>query len=256
MGFLYGVLITVLVIAALLTILYFVNRTAFSRIWAAGSAQVGKASKALWSADPVAVYQAEVDNAAEEIAAATQGLAQYQGLVARLKRQVEGNEKDIARLNVRVDAEIRSGNDAKAQEYLVQLKKAQTDLAENQGQLRTYEESYQQNLTRITKARAKIAEAKRNAEKLDAELKMSRAEAEAAKLAEKFNVRAANLEGLAEVEDEIRRQIDVNRGQAKVAMDIAKVEGTAGEEDEEERVLRAEAAAELEQRKKVLGLKG
>lgn len=254
--FLYGLLTAVAVIAVILGIVYFVNRTAFFRLWAAGSAQVGKASKSLWGADPVAVYQAEVDNAAQEIGEATRGLEQYQGLVARLKRQVEGNEKEVARLNVRVDAELKGGNDARAQEYMLQLKKAKADLAENAAQLKTYEEGYQVNLSRISRARAKIAEAKQNAQKLDAELKMSKAEAEAAKLAQKFNVQGANLEGLGEVEEEIRRQIDVNRGKAKVAMDIARAEGSAAEVDEEERLLRDEAAAELEQRKKELGLKG
>ncbi len=76
---------------------------------------------------------------------------------------------------------------------------------------------------------------------------MSRADAELAKLSEKFNVRSSSLDGLGEVEDEIQRQIDTNRGKAQVARDLSS-DGIA-EIEEQERLQKQEAAEVLEKMK-------
>lgn len=228
------------------------QRKALMRCVAAIGAQFSKGSRAIWSADPVAVYQAEVDNSATEIRDATEGLEQYRGLVSRLERQVANGEKEVARLTARVKSFLASGDEGKAAEYAVQLKKAQSELEENRQQLENYKGSYQNNLKKIQFARQKIEAAKEKARKLDADLKMSKAEAETAKLAEKFNVRTNTLDGLGEIEDEIQRQIDTNRGKAEVARDLS-ADGLA-EIEADEKAQKAEAAELLEKMKGEMGL--
>lgn len=228
------------------------QRKALGRCCTAIGAQFSKGSRAVWSADPVAVYQAEVDNSAQEISEATGGLEQYRGLVSRLERQVANGEKEVARLTARVRSFLTSGDENKAAEYAVQLKKAQTDLEENQKQLESYRGSYQNNLKKIQFARQKIEAAKEKARKLDADLKMSKAEAETAKLAEKFNVRTNTLDGLGEIEDEIQRQIDANKGKAEVARDLSS-DGLA-EIEADEAAQKAEARELLEKMKNDMGM--
>lgn len=228
------------------------QRKALGRMCSAIGAQFAKGSRVVWSADPIAVYQAEVDNSATEIRDATEGLEQYRGLVSRLERQVATGEKEVARLLARVKSFLTSGDENKAAEYAVQLKKAQTELEENQHQLDGYRNSYQNNLKKIQFARQKIESAKDKARKLDADLKMSKAEAETAKLAEKFNVKTNTLDGLGEIEDEIQRQIDANRGKAEVARDLS-ADGLADIEADEN-AQKAEARDLLEKMKNEMGL--
>jgi phage shock protein A len=193
-----------------------------------------------WGFDPVAVYQQEVDNSAEEIKEATSGLEQYRGLVSRLQRQVESGQKEVARLDARIKIYLEKGDEASATTSAIQLKKAQTDLEENKAQLKQYEGAYENNLKKIRYANQKIADARDKAQKLKADLQLSRAEAETAKLAQKFNCKNVSLEGAAEVEDEIQRQIDGNRAKAQVISDLS--QDGLGEIAEQEAIQKQEAA--------------
>jgi phage shock protein A len=238
---------------AVLLVLAIFQRKNLQRILSAGAAQFGKFARMLWRADPVAVYQAEVDRSADEIREATTGLEQYRGLVSRLQKQVASGEKEAARLEARVKTYLTSGDETRAAEYAVQLKKTQADLEENKSQLAGYEAAYQNNLKKIQYAHQRIEQAKEKAQKLDADLRLSMAEAETAKLAEKFNVRTNTLDGLGEIEEEIQRQIDTNRGKAQVLRDLS-ADGL-DEIAENEAVQKAEAAEVLEKYKAELGLK-
>jgi phage shock protein A len=231
------------IFGAVVLVLAVFQRKNLGRIFTAIFAQFGKLARGVWSADPVAVMQAEVDRSADEIRDATTGLEQYRGLVTRLQRQVATGEKEVERLTVRVKAFLAENNEIKAAEYAVLLKKAETDLIENRSQLQGYESAYQNNLRKIQFARQKIEQAKEKARKLDAELRLSKAEAETARLAEKFNVRTNSLEGLGEIEEEIQRQIDTNRAKAQVMRDLSS--GGLDQIAEEEAIQRQEAAEVL-----------
>jgi phage shock protein A len=236
-----------------LVLLAIFQRKTLGRFVTALMAQFNKLSRVLWSVDPVAVYQAEVDHSAQEISEATAGLEQYRGLVSRLERQVANGEREEARLTARVRSFLASGDENKAAEYAMQLKKAQVELGENSQQLADYRASYQNNLKKIQFARQKIETAKEKARKLDADLKMSKAEAETARLAEKFNVKTNTLDGLGEIEDEIQRQIDNNRGKAAVSRDLS-ADGLA-EIEADERAQKTEAKELLDKMKSEMGLK-
>jgi phage shock protein A len=203
------------------------------------SAQFGKAGRLLWGFDPVAVYQQQVDNAAEEIKDATTGLEQYRGLVARLQRQVANGEKEVAQLDVRIKTYLSKNDEATATNYAIQMKKAQTELEENRTQLKQYESAYENNLKKIRFANQKIADARDKAQKLSADLRLSKAEAE--------NCKNVSLEGVAQVEDEIQRQIDTNRAKAQVISDLS--EDGLNEIAEQEAIHKQEAADILAQYK-------
>ena len=82
-----------------------------------------------------------------------------------------------------------------------------------------HETAYGNNLKKIQHANEKLIELRDKIQKHDAELKMSAAEAEIAKLAEGFDVNVTTDFG--EIESVIQRQIDQNRGKVRVAADLS-----------------------------------
>jgi phage shock protein A len=228
------------------------QRRNLRRILIAAGAQFGKVSRWIWSKDVVAIYQAEIDRSADEIREINEGLERYKGLVTRLQRQVANNEKEVDRLTQKVRGFLTDGNEEKAAEYAVQLKKAQLELIENKLQLKTYDDTYQNSLKKVKFANERIRQARDKAEKLQADLRMSRVEAETAKLAQSFNVKTSSLDSLGEVEDEIQRQIDSNRAKGIVIRDLSQ-DGTEELEEEENRQTQ-EAKLVLEEMKKEMNL--
>lgn len=241
------------VILAVVIILAVFQRKNLQRLLTAVSAQFGKVAKWIWGIDAVAVYQAEVDRSAEQIQEAGEGLEQYRGLVSRLQRQVANGEKEEIRLTQKIKVLLGENDEKKAAEYAVQLQKIQNELTENRSQLKSYEEAYQNNLKKVKFANQKIKDAKDKAEKMQAELRLSKAEAETAKLAQQFNVRTSNLEGLGEIEDEIQRQIDSNKAKGQVMRDLS--QDGLDEMEEEEKIQHAEAKNILDKFKDEMGLK-
>jgi hypothetical protein len=82
-----------------------------------------------------------------------------------------------------------------------------------------HEDAYNNNVTKIKHATKKLADVKAKIQKYDAELKMSRAEAEMAKLAESFNFNITTDFG--QIEDVIQDKIGLNRAKARVAADLS-----------------------------------
>ena len=74
-------------------------------------------------------------------------------------------------------------------------------------------------MTKIKHATKKIADLKQKIQKYDAELKLSRAEAELAKLATSFNFDITTDFG--QIEDVIQDKIGLNRAKVRVAADLS-----------------------------------
>ncbi|HJU73075.1 MAG TPA: hypothetical protein VJ717_04965, partial [Gemmatimonadaceae bacterium] len=85
--------------------------------------------------------------------------------------------------------------------------------------LQMHEQAYQNNLLKIQKANKDIVKVREKIQRYNAELKMSAAEAEIAKLAETFDVNLTTDFG--QIEQVIQRKIDTNRGRARVAADMS-----------------------------------
>jgi phage shock protein A len=191
----------------------------FSKMWKAFKAQINKLSNAAWSADPIAQMQYEYDKSVDELREGRVGLEQYRALVERVARQVAGDKAQVNNLDAKVRAFLSSGDRDTAAKFALELQKAKKSLEENEAQLKIHEEAYNNNLAKVKHATGKLAELRQKIQKYDADLKMSRAEAEVAKLAQNFNLDITTDFG--QVEAEIQDKISLNRAKARVAADLS-----------------------------------
>ena len=200
------------------------------KFFGAVAAQFNKLGNWLFNKDPIAQMQYEYDKAVEQLKEGRVGLEQYRGLVERVNRQVKDGEAQATKLTAQAKAYLKMGDRDKASMIALQLTKVKAQLAENQGQLQMHETAYENNLKKIQHANKKLGELKDKIHKYDADLKMSEAEAEVAKLSASFNMDLTTNFG--QMEDTIQRKIDANRGKARVAADMSAQGMDAIESDE------------------------
>lgn len=217
----------------------------FGKFFGAMRAQLNKLANYFWEADPIAQMQYEYDLAVEQLKEGRVGLEQYRGLVERVSRQVKEGEANIKRITAQAKAYLKAGDRETASKFALELQKAKTTLEQNQEQLTMHETAYQNNLKKIQHANKKLVEVQERIHKYDAELKMSEAEAEVAKLSQSFDMNLTTDFG--QLEQVIQRKIDTNRGAARVASDLS-AEGIDKIQAEEkmEKVLAEDALKGLE----------
>jgi phage shock protein A len=191
----------------------------FGKFFGAIRAQLNKLANFFWEADPIAQMQYEYDLAVEQLKEGRLGLEQYRGLVERVSRQVKDGESQVAKLTAQAKAYLKAGDRETAGSFALQLTKARTALEENRQQLVMHETAYGNNLKKIQFANKKLVEVKNKIQKYDADLKMSSAEAEVAKLSQSLNFDVSTDFG--QLEDVIQRKIDANRGKVRVAADLS-----------------------------------
>src|SRR5438094_5734852 len=189
------------------------------KFWSAFVSQINKIANLFWQADPVAQMRYEYDKAVDQLKEGRTGLEQYRGLVERVTRQVQGNRAHAAQLEAQTKAYLKAGDRATAAKVALELQKAKEELAANEGQLQMHETAYGNNLKKIQHANEKLIELREKIQKYDAELKMSSAEAEIAKLSETFDMNLTTDFG--EIETVIQQKIDQNRGKVRVAADLS-----------------------------------
>jgi phage shock protein A len=221
------------------------------KFWGAFVAQLNKIANVFWEADPIAQMRYEYDQAVAQLKEGRVGLEQYRGLVERVTRQVSANKSHVQKLEAETKAYLKAGDRPTASKFALELQKAKQELAANEQQLEMHETAYGNNLKKIQHANEKLIELRSKIEKYDAELKMSSAEAEIAKLAEGFNLNVTTDFG--QIESVIQQKIDQNRGRVRVAADMSK-EGIA-EIAAEERMQNVMAEEALTNFEVELGLK-
>lgn len=210
----------------------------FGKFWRAIAAQVNKLANFFWTADPIAQMQYEYDKAVQDMKGGREGLEQYRGLVERVTKQVQGERKHVKQLAAKVKAYLASGDRETAGKFAVEMNKAKEGLAENQSQLDMHEKAYNNNVRKVKNAMGKLKAIKEKIQSYDAELKMSKAEAEMAELAKDFNFDVTTDFG--QIEDVIQDKIALNRGKARVAADLS----AEGMEDIEKQEAMENAMAE------------
>ena len=220
------------------------------KIWSAFRAQLNKLANFFYGSDPVAQMQYEYDRSVDQLKEGRVGLEQYRALVERVSRQAARNKATVANLEARIKASLQQGNREAAARYAMDLQKTQKEVAENESQLQMHEEAYNNNLKKIQHASHKLAELRNKIHKYDADLKMSRAEAELAKVAENFNVSVTTDFG--QIEQMVQDQIGMNRARARVSADLSR-EGL-DEIEADEAVQRAEAENVLRDFEQRMGL--
>jgi phage shock protein A len=182
-------------------------------------AQINKVANLFWEADPIAQMKYEYDKAVEQLKEGRGGLEQYRGLVERVTRQVSANKSHVQKLEAETKAYLKAGDRTTAAKFALELQKAKEELAANNNQLQLHETAYGNSLKKIQHANEKLIELREKIQKYDAELKMSSAEAEIAKLSETFNMNLTTDFG--EIEAVIQQKIDQNRGKVRVAADLS-----------------------------------
>ena len=163
--------------------------------------------------------QYEYDMAIEQLKEGREGLAQYRALVERVSRQVANDKKHVSGLEAKIKAYLQAGDRETASRFALELRNAKEQLAENEGQLAMHERAYENNLTKIKHAGGKISKIRDKISKYDAELKMSRAEAEMAELASSLNLDVTTDFG--QIEQVIQDKISLNRAKARVTADLS-----------------------------------
>lgn len=189
------------------------------KLWHTLMAQINKIANIFWTADPIAQMQYEYDMAVAQMKEGREGLEQYRALVERVGRQVAMDKQHIAQLEGQIKAYLNAGDRETAAKFALELQKAKSALADNEGQLKLHEEAYGNNVTKIKHASSKLAAVREKIQKYDAELKMSRAEAEMAKLATDFNFDVTTDFG--QIEQVINDKISLNRAKVRVAADLS-----------------------------------
>jgi phage shock protein A len=219
----------------------------FGKLWRALMAQLNKLANFFWTSDPIAQMQYEYDLAVAQLKEGREGLEQYRALVERVGRQVANDKAHVADLEAKVKAYLQSGDRETAARFALELQKAQKDLQENEGQLQMHEQAYNNNLTKIKHASGKLAQIRDKISKYDTELKMSKAEAEMAKLAQDFHFDVTTDFG--QIEQVIQDRIGLNRAKARVAADLSG-EGMADIQRDQamEKVMADQALREFEVR--------
>lgn len=215
------------------------------KLWSAFRAQLNKLANLFWESDPVAQMRYEYDRALDQLKEGRKGLEMYRGLVERVNRQVGENRTQCQRLEAQAKAYLKAGDRATAAKFALELQKARKELAENEQQLELHEAAYQNNLKKIQHANGQLIDVRQKIQKYDAELRMSEAEAEIAKLSESFDMNVTTDFG--QIEQVIQQRIDVNRGKARVASDLSS-KGIAEIEAEEkmQKVMAEDALQALE----------
>lgn len=215
------------------------------KVWSAFRAQLNKIANLFWEADPIAQMRYEYDSAVEQLKEGRKGLEMYRGLVERVNRQVQENQDHCQRLEAQAKAYLQSGDRDTAGKFALELQKARKQAAENRQQLELHEQAYQNNLKKIQHANDKLIDVRQKIQKYDAELRMSEAEAEIAKLAESFDMNVTTDFG--QIEQAIQQRIDTNRGKVRVAADLSQ-KGIADIQAEErmEKVMAEGALKDLE----------
>lgn len=191
----------------------------FGKFWRSIAAQVNKLANFFWTADPIAQMQYEYDKSVEEMKGGREGLEQYRGLVERVSGQVANEQRHVKQLEAKVKAYLTAGDRETAGKFAIELNKAKTALAENTEQLAMHEKAYDNNVRKVKNAMGKLKAIREKIHAYDAELKMSRAEAEMAELAKDFNFDVTT--DIGQIEQVIQERISNNRGKARVAADLS-----------------------------------
>jgi phage shock protein A len=189
------------------------------KLWRALQAQINKLANLFWTADPIAQMQYEYDLAVAQLKEGREGLEQYRALVERVSVQVANNQTRVTSLEAKIKAYLQAGDRDSAAKFALDLQNAKKELGENQAQLNLHEQAYNNNLTKIKHAGGKLSQIREKIQKYDAELKMSRAEAEMAKLAKDFNFDVTTDFG--QIEQVIQDKIGLNRAKVRVAADLS-----------------------------------
>ena len=228
----FGIVVSVIVILGVVGLL--INRKAVATMFGAGRAQLGKLGRAAGDAGPLATFQQTVDDSADSIRRAKEGMTKAVALVNSVERQVNTGRTTQARLSARVQNALNEGNQAKATEYAAQLAECESHLKEDEAQLAHHKESYENFVSEVKRQQAKVTTAQREATNLGVRLEMSKANKEFHDFESTFKASNGALAGLDEKREAVLRKIDQNNAYQQVDKDVGGSTSSGYEEDDAE----------------------
>jgi len=189
------------------------------KLWNVMCAQFNRMANFFWFMDPIAQMQLEYDRAIEQLKEGRIGLEQYRGLVERVFRQVSQLEKREQQLTAKIKVYLKADDRQTAGQLAIHLQETQQALTECREQLKIHEKAYDNNLEKIKHSSKDLAKIQSKIVKYKAELKMSKAEAEMARLSQTFNFDLTTDFG--QIEQIVHDKIDLNRGKVRVVADLS-----------------------------------
>ena len=189
------------------------------KLWNALHAQFNKLANYFWTRDPIAQMQLEYDRAVAQLKEGRTGLEEYRGLVERVSRQAGLLVKKEQMLTSKIKAYLKTEDRQTAGQLAIQLQETQQELTESREQLKMHEVAYGNNVEKIKHSSKSLAKIQEKIKKYQAELKMSKAEAEMARLSQAFDFDLTTDFG--QIEQIIHDKIDLNRGKVRVAADLS-----------------------------------
>lgn len=219
------------------------RRRAARKVGAVLGAKIDGMADAALRGNELTVLQSQIDDAAEQVAQNQQQLAQYKGNLNMLSKQCEQNKSDITRLTARAKKAIQEGNDQRASQHLLQKKRIEAELAQNQKQQEQYGKMYEGALTQLKHANSRVSQARENAKNLKNQLDMSKYTKSMSDMAQSFHVDTGRFDDMKTLENAILADVEANNASAEVSQDLY------GEQlntiAEEEALEQLEAADEL-----------
>ena len=159
------------------------------KFWSAFMAQINKIANIFWEADPIAQMQYEYDRAVEQLKEGRTGLEQYRGLVERVTRQVAANRSHVAEAGGGNEGVPQGRRPRHRREVRPGAAKGEDGAGGQRAAAPTARDRVRQQPAQDSARQQQVGRAQaRRSSKYDAELKMSAAEAEIAKLAESFDM--------------------------------------------------------------------
>lgn len=225
-------MLTALVILVGVGLLLFVlKKTAFSRVSEAGGAQVNKASRWLWSKDPVAVFQNRIDNASDNMKESVEKVKKYKGSIRGMNRRVEKATNEVKELEYRLKNAINKNDDVAGAKIATDLANAQ-DILQDATKIRDDATAdYENNLRIIRESEDAIADAQKRCNQKKQKLDMAKANTALREMKAGLKVTGVTGSTFGDAEEEIDKQIDDELAKGDVDADL----GTDGSKESQER---------------------
>ena len=195
--------------------------------------------------NPRALLEAEISSFHEAVGNFNTHLAKQAGLVERLREQIKKQQREMDLAKARATAVYNAKQFEEAGRLALSLKQIQSDLAENENQLTSAEQLYQ-NLTR--QRDTYVRDAQRRIEQIKQKLSRAEMAESQAKLAEIASTTAFDMAGsgatLQRLEEGLDTRVAEATGKARVASDMSKT-GDWSMKEENQHALEQQALAEF-----------
>ena len=189
------------------------------KLWHTLMAQINKIANIFWTADPIAQMQYEYDQAVAQLKEGREGLEQYRALVERVGRQAAMDKQHVAKLEAQSRPTSPRATARRPPVSPWNCKKPSRTRPRTKANSSCTKRPTTTTSPRSSTPAGSSSDVREKIQKYDAELKMSRAEAEMAKLATDFNFDVTTDFG--QIEQVINDKIGLNRAKVRVAADLS-----------------------------------